>query len=257
MSLTEAESQAAATVAQALMNDFIGAPAPAVEAPEAVVPASSPVVDDTVEAAEEVAPAPSFEYDPEVPEDILAELNEAEIDDEVEREIAARPAPAGEEDLAYYAEGYAEGEDQDAMRLRIKLRKRNEYLEAQLAKTKSVTWKAEALKYFPLSKHAVDDINATSRRAFLKQAKAEHERILPHVQSVLSEAKGFVDAEKAAARAEGKTAAAEAYGKALSGPDVNEIDQAAANSNLTLARDEAKKTGSLVNVFKRLMEQGK
>ena len=246
MSLTEAESQAAADVAQALMNDFIGAPAPAVEAPE-VVPASSPVVDDTVEVVEEAAVAPSFEYAPEVPDDILAELNEAEIDDEVERELAAR-VPDENDEFAF--------EDEDAARERIRLQKRVEFLEAQVVKTKATSWKDEALKYFPLSKHSLDTINANSRRAFLKQAKAEHERILPHVQSVLEEAKSFVEAEKLAARTEGKTAAAAAYGKPLSGPDVNEIDQAAANSNLTLAREEAKKTGSLVNVFKRLMDSG-
>lgn len=248
MSLTEAESQAAADVANALMADFIGAP-PVVEAPEAVaVPASSPVVEDTVEVAEEVTEAPSFEYDPEVPEDILAELNEAEIDDEVEREIATRPA-AEENEYGYV-------EDEDAVRERIRLAKRNEYLERELAKTKSTSWKDEALKYFPLAKYKLDDINATSRRSFLKQAKAAHETILPHVQEALADAKQFVDAEKVAAYAQAKTAAAEAFGKPLSGPDINEIDQAAANSNLTLAREEAKKTGSLVNVFKRLMEAG-
>jgi len=248
LSLTEAESQAAADVAQALMNDFIGAPAPVVEAPEAVVvPASSPVVDDTVEAVEETAPATSFEYAPEVPEDILAELNLAEIDDEVERELSTRVPDEDE---------YGVVEDEDAVRERITLQKRNQYLEAELAKTKSTSWKAEAEKYFPLAKSSLDDIQATSRRAYLRQAKAKHEEILPHVQSVLSEAKQFVEEAKAAAKAEGKTAAAAAYGKPLSGPDVNEIDQAAANSNLTLAREEAKRTGSLVNVFKRLMDAG-
>jgi hypothetical protein len=244
MSLTEAESDVVADVTQAFMNDFTGV-SPVVEAPEGTeVPANDPAIDDTAEA---VAEAPSFEYDPEVPEDILAELNEAEIDDEVAQEMSSRVTEEDE---------YGVVEDEDAVRERLKLTKRNAYLEKELAKSKSGSWKDEALKYFPLSKHSLDSIDATSRRSFLRQAKDEHERILPHVQSVLSEAKTFVDAEKAAARAEGKTAAAEAFGKPLSGPDVNEIDQASANSNLTLAREEAKKTGSLVNVFKRLMEAG-
>jgi hypothetical protein len=248
LSLTEAEAEVAASVAQALMSDFIGAPAPVVEAQEEV-PASSPVVEnDTAPEVTEVAEAPSFEYEPEVPEDILAELNEAEIDEEVEREIAARTPEEDE---------YGVAEDEESVRERVKLQKRNEYLEKELAKTKSTSWKEEAKKYFPLSEHALDDIKATSRRSFLKQAKAQHEAILPHVQKVLADAKSFVDAEKAAGRADGKAAAAAAFGQPLSGPDINEIDQAAAEATITAAREDARKSGSLTNLFRTMIASGK
>ncbi len=242
MPLTEAETEAAANVVSVLMNDF--SPAPVVEAPE-VVPVSSPVVDDTAPVVE----ATSFEYDPEVPEDILAELNEAEIDEEVEREIAAR-VPDEEDE-------YGVVEDEDSVRERIKLQKRNEYLERELAKNKSTSWKAEAEKYFPLAKTSLDSINATSRRSFLKQAKAKHEEILPHVQAVLAEARSYVDAEKAAGRADGRAAAAAAFGQPLSGPDINEIDQAASESAISQAREDAKRTGSLANLFRTMIASGK
>jgi hypothetical protein len=138
-------------VAQALMSDFIGAACSRCRSTGGV-PASSPVVENDTPELEEVREAPSFEYEPEVPEDILAELNEAEIDDEVEREIAARTPEEDE---------YGVAEDEESVRERVKLQKRNEYLEAELAKTKSTSWKQEAVKYFPLSEHKP---STTSRR---------------------------------------------------------------------------------------------
>lgn len=244
MSVQDAEK---AEAAANLMAAFMDEPVQQQQDVEAQETASSPEVDDTPEL--EAEPAPSFEYSPEVPEDILAEIREAEIDDEVEQAIASRPATVEDDQ---YAE-YESAESEQEVRERIKLQKRNEYLEAELAKTRASSWKGEALKYFPLSKHKLDSINATSRRAFLKAAKAEHEAILPYVQEALTEAKGFVDGARSEAVAEGREAAAKAFGKPLSGPDSGTVDAAAANADLENARADARKTGSLVELFKKMM----
>lgn len=249
MALTEAESEAAASVAAALIGDFTGEPVTAtVEAPPVAV--SSPAVDDTAPEPEAVTEATSFEYSPEIPEDVLADLEEGDIDDEVERELAARVPDEDDE--------YGVGEDEDTIRERVRLKKRNEYLERELTKSKSTTWKDEAKKYWPLAEHALDEIaeKATSRRAFRRLAEAEHKRILPHVQKAIAGAKAVVEAERVAARQDGKTAAANAYGEPLTGPDVTEIDQAAVTSELAAAREEARKSGSLAGLFSKMIAKG-
>jgi hypothetical protein len=237
--LTPAKEDAAATVAQAFMDDFTGAPNSNVED---TAPALEP------EPAAEV-PVP-VEFSPEIPDDLLRELDEAEIDEQVEQELANRETEEDE---------YGVVEDEETVRERVRLEKRNAYLEKELAKSKEGAWRDEAVRYFPLSKHKLSEIadKATSRRSFLRQAKAEHEAILPHVQEYLALAKTVVDQETAAARTAGKQAAAAAYGAPLSGPDVNEIDQAAANSAIAAAREEARKTGNLAGLFRKMIEVGK
>lgn len=216
------------------------APAPAPEA--AAAPA---------EPAQEAAPAPTFELNPELPEDLAAELAEAEIEDEVEREVAAYEPETDEW-------GNPVEVDQDAVREAVKLRKRNEYLEKQLVQTKRGQWEAEAEKFFPLAKHALPDIQATSRRSFLKAAKAEHDRILPHVQAYLGEAKQVVDAEKQSATTEARAAVAESWGKPLTGPD-NAMDAAAVarEQEIEKARSRVREgKGALKDVFAAMMRNG-
>jgi len=84
----------------------------------------------------------------------------------------------------------------------------------------------------------------------MRQSFRTSRRLLPKAQAV-------INSEKAAARGEGKAAAAAAFGEPLSGPDVNEIDQAATESAIEAARADAKKTGSMVNLFRTMIAAGK
>jgi hypothetical protein len=243
MSLSEAEAQAAASVAAAFMD----APAAQIEAPPEAVSSTDEVEVETEETT-------SFDFSPEIPEDILREIGEAEIDEEVDRELASRPAVVDDE----YSYSEDPVETEDSVRERLKLEKRNKWLEDQLAQTSRGKWEDEAKKFFPLSEHALGEIKATSRRSFLKQAKARHEAILPHVQKVLADAKQFVDVEKQAAVSEGRAAAKAAFGEPLTGPDVNSVDQAAHDAAVSSARQSVREgRGSLVDVFKELMKAGK
>jgi hypothetical protein len=215
--------EAAAAVAASLLGQpgqppvAVAEPAaPVVEAAVAPVAVEQPAVEPEpqVAAVAEAAPVAPLNLNPELPEDIAAELAEAEIDEEVEREVAAYEPETDEW-------GNPLEVDEDAVREAVKLRKRNEYLERELVKSKSAGWRKEIEQHFPLAKHAVDDIlkNATSRRSALRAAKKEHDRILPHVQAYLADAKEVVDAERSTATEQAREQVAEAWGQPLTGPD--------------------------------------
>lgn len=205
--------QAMNEAAAALTASFVGAPVaePEVE-PEAVE--AEAVEAPEQPAAEEVAPAAPFDLTPELPEDIAAELAEAEIDEQVEAEVAAYEPETDEW-------GNTQEVDSDQIRELVKLRKQNEYLQRQVVETKAGQWRKEAEKYFPLAKHALDDLakSTTSKRGFLKAAKAEHDRILPHIQQYLGEAKQHADAETLVSKDEARAEVADAWGKPLTDPN--------------------------------------
>jgi hypothetical protein len=233
--------QAMKDAAAALTASFVG---PEATDPEPVaVEAEADVVSEQP-AAEEAAPAAPFDLNPELPEDIAAELAEAEVDDEVEAEVAAY-----EPELDDYGQPV---EDTDAVRERIKLQKRVEFLEKQVVQTKAGQWRKEAEQYFPLAAHSLDDIatKATSRRKYLALAKAEHERILPHIQGYLAKAKVEVDAEKSDVKDVARAEVKAAWGDPISGPDAGVTDNAAYESRIVKARG----TGRLTDVFREMLK---
>jgi hypothetical protein len=206
-------------------------------------PAAPEAAAEPVQAAPVAAP---FELNPTLPDDIVAELDAADIDAEVDAEVA-QIAPREDE---YGNPVYV---DEESERERIALRKRNEYLERQLADSKSSQWKAEGAKFFPLAQHALDDIakTATSRRSFLRLAKAEHERILPHVQGYLAEAKLAVDAESEEAKAQAREGVAVAWGTPLAGPEGGISETANQEARIERARQK----GRLADVFAEMMRK--
>ncbi len=234
---------AAAAIAASMLGETAVAdpPQPEVERVEA---ATETVVEQPAAETVEAAPVATFDLNPELPDDIAAELAEADIDDEVE-EAVAKLEPQEDE------WGNEIPVDEDAERERIKLRKRNEYLEKRLAQSESGKWKQEAEKFFPLAKHALDDLaeKATSRRRFLKLAEAEHKRILPHVQSYLAEAKTVVDAERDTATTDARKTVAEAWGDPVSGPDTGLTDMAGYEQRI----DKARSKGRLADVFTEML----
>lgn len=253
----EATQEAAARLAESLIVDMAQsgnenaleiirnaqAEAPA----EPAVEAAAPEAEAPAEAPEPVEPV---NFNPDLPDDLKAELDAAEIDEEVEAEVAAYvPEPD---------EWGNPGEvDEEAVRQRIKLQKENEYLKRQLTQSNASKWRAEAEQYMPLSKHALDDIakQATSRRHFLRLAKAEHDRILPHVQAYLADAKTVVDAETNSATDTARAAVADAWGQplvdpstALNAPAVQREDR------LTKAREDVRQGAPLRKLFAELLK---
>jgi hypothetical protein len=183
--------EAAAEAAQSLLVEEV----PDDEAPvQGEQPEDSAV--DAVEAQHEAEP-------PELPEDLVTYLEEPEFEAEAEAEIEAE---AETED-----EWVSDAEKELRKQLRA-AEKRAEFLETQRLKNDKPRWQDEARKYFP---HAdIDKIDATSRRGFLKAAKAQHEAVADKVESaVAAKLSGFdAAAEREKIRAEVKAELEAAWG---------------------------------------------
>lgn len=172
------------------------------------------VVDD--EATDEVEQPEASAVDTEVvqheaeplPDELREELETPDFGAEAEAEIEA------------VEEQYSEYEDEQTVELRKKLvaaEKKAAFLEQQRLKTEQPRWKQEAEKYFPYAD--LDSIDATSRRGFLRAAKAEHESVAAKVEKAVAAKLGVFDpeAEREKIRAEEKARLEEAWGS----PTVN------------------------------------
>lgn len=245
-------SEAAAALAGSILTQMSDAPdleePPAPQRVEATTPevVEQPPAEVAPEPEAVAEPAATFDFNPNIPEDIQSELDAADLDAEVEAEVAAYEPPTDEW-------GNPVEQDGEAVREQVKLRKRLEYLEKQLADSKKKNWAEEAEKFFPLSKHALDSIQATSRRAYLRAAKAEHDRILPHVQGYLAQAKVEVDAERATAQETTRAEVKDAWGKPLTGPDDTAGAEADLARRVELAGEKTRATGSLAHVFREML----
>lgn len=222
-------SDVASAVAGTVADLFGGTPAAAepVEAPNSP-DAAAPV------EAHDAAPAIDLpDLDSSLPDDLAEFLDEPEFDDE--------PTAQLEEDEFVDPEELA--------RQNAKLRKKLEWTEAQKAKVEMAKWRQEAEKFFPYAH--LDSIAATSRRGFLREARAQHEAnkslIAPHVEAL--------KAKEAALRAEieqkVKAELAEAWGKPNlgGGPSGAPVEAAAASDEL----DRARNSRNLAAVAKALM----
>lgn len=168
-------------------------------------------------------------YEVEVPDELLAELDEPDFEAEADEELA-EPDPEDQ------YEGY-----EDETKRRIAAEKRAKWLEDRLVQQNRAKWEAEALRYFPLSEHRLKGIEANSRRAFLRQARSAHDEILPYVKPLLEE----LEEAKQAAKAAGKQEAAAAWGKPTTGPGVVPVTTSQVASEL----EEARRSGNLAKVI--------
>lgn len=177
-----------ATVAAA--KKFLG-----IDAEAAEEPSGSETEEEETEETEE-STFPKFEI--ELPEDLLEELEEEEFEvteDELD-----------DEDL--------EDLDPSVKKRLLEAEKKARHFEQLRLKEGQKGWKAEAKQFFPFSEPFLDDINATSRRQFLKRAKDIHGRMAPLVEErVLKPARDAIEAEKEKARKEAREAAEIAWGK--------------------------------------------
>jgi hypothetical protein len=185
-----ARSSEEATVAAA--KKFLGID---VEASEETSGSETEEENETEETEDAVFP----KFEIELPEDLLEELEE-----EDEFEVAAEELD--DEDL--------EDLDPTVKKRLLEAEKKAKHFEQLRLKEGQKGWKAEAKEFFPFAAPFLDDINATSRRQFLKRAKDIHGKMAPLVEErVLKPARDAIEAEKAKARTEAREAAEIAWGK--------------------------------------------
>lgn len=202
-----------------------------VEAPEEESGAP-PVVEETPEPPTEFT-FPSFST--ELPADLLAELDEPEF----------TPGEQEDDDLAEYEDDSPEL----VSRLRAAERKAAYYEGLRVADA-AKGWKDEASKFFPLSEPFLTEIKATSRRSFLKQAKAAHERMVPLVEEkILGPTRQALESERARITAEARADAERAWGRPA-------IDATPVPSEVTATREEVdrnRQRGDLAATIKSMI----
>lgn len=214
------DADAALAAAQALVGG--------VEAPEEVTP---------VESGEPAAATPAEEtgftwptFEPEIPEDLAEELDEPDL------------SPTGDED-----DDLSEYDPNDPLVLRLRAAEKKANYEAeQRVKSARKEWKKEAEKFFPLSAPFLDDTHATSRRAFLREAKAAHDLVLPLVNTqVIEPFKAALEAERETIRTEERAAAAAAWGKPATDGTPVPADVTATNEAIKTAREKNDLVGAI------------
>lgn len=189
------------------------------------------------EVEQGTTPVPNFE--PEVPQDIFDELDEPDFTAEAEAEVN------DDEDLSY------EDGDTEERKRRIAAEKRTAWLEGRLADQNRSKWEAEAKKYFPLSEHALKSIKADSRRAFLREARAAHDSVVPYVRPLVEQLAKATEQTKAEARLEGRQEAANAWGAPTTGPGQVPVQAGQRNDELA----EARKSGNLAKIITVMRKQ--
>lgn len=178
------------------------------ESEEAAAAAAAKIIEgdeaqETASGSETEQQEPEFpSFDIELPADLAAELEEEE-EVEVQDE---------DEELEVLVEEHGE-DNRELARQLVKERKRAQYLEGLRAKEARKTWEEEAKKFFPLSEPFLNEINATSRRGYLRTAKLLNEKMKPIVEEkVLAPARAAIEAEKTKATTEAKQEARKAWG---------------------------------------------
>lgn len=179
---------------------------------EAAVAAAAALVADDVEAPEgasgtEASEQIEFEFptfEAEVPRELLAELEEDDTD-----------LTVSDEELDRLSEETGE-ENQDVLRRLAAAEKKANHFEKLRADEAKKNWADEAKQFFPLSEPFLDEIQATSRRGYLRTAKNVHERMKPLVEEkVIKPAREAIEAEKAKAVSEVRQEAKETWGEAV------------------------------------------
>jgi hypothetical protein len=185
---------------------------------------------------------PAVELPPPAPEDWLTE--EPDFDAEA-REVVAAEALEPEEEFTY----------EDDPRLieertkRIAAEKKAAHFEAQRVKDARKTWVAEALEHAPLAADLLGDnleeIKATSKRAFLREAAEAHQKARKVLERQLGSATQIAGEEVAAVKAEAKREAAKAYGRPTSGPGVAPAQAAETAARVAAAREQRGLRGAI------------
>lgn len=193
---------------------------------------SDPVAADAAEDGDE-APfeLPSFSY------------IEPEDDDEDDDQVIA--AEADDDEVAEY-------EDEDQLRARLaKAEKQARHYERQAVEAKQGQWRKKYKEMYPLAN--VDEIHATSRRAFEKQALSSHNSNYKLLEPLLNTLNDAAAKLKTSVTAEARSDAAAAFGKPVAGPGIVPLEASAEMEDLIAAR----KTGDLRRVVSVLLGTNK
>lgn len=166
--------------------------------------ASAATEDESQEAEQE------FTLDPEVPEEIQSLVDEPDFEVEAEEEVSA-----ANEDWDDAEGEYVDPQLLEERKKRIAAEKKAAHYEQLRVRDARKEWEQEAAKYYPLAN--AKKIEATSRRAFLRQAKQAHEENKPFVLAAIEKQKGELAAERERIREEVKAELEAAWGKPISG----------------------------------------
>jgi hypothetical protein len=140
----------------------------------------------------------------------------AGIEAEAERQLL-------DEEIAEVESGYEPEEDEqpvdsNARKRAIIAEKKASYYENLRAQDSRKKWEVEAAKHFPFSTYAFPKITATSRRGFLRDAKAAHEAVKPFIKSAVQKREEELQAERAKLREQEQAKAQDAWGKPTNAP---------------------------------------
>jgi hypothetical protein len=190
--------------------------------------------------AEAVAETPQetateVDLDPELPPDILMDLQPDDDPDELglDEEQPWQEVPQ----QAYVSDDEDEYVAPEVAHLRAELKRANakaDYEKGLRLKSERKKWVAEAAKFFPLADPST--ITSDSRRAFRREAQAQHERMKNNPQF-----QAFLENERQRVRRE----AEQAWGKPTSGPGAPPSDTARYEDEI----QDAKRSGRLDKVI--------
>lgn len=153
------------------------------------------------ELSDDIVDFPTF--DVHVPQELLAELDEDDTDVSV-----------NDDELEQLAAQYGEDNNTELLHRLAAAEKRAKHLEDLRVKEAKKNWAEDARKFFPLSEPFLDEINATSKRGYLRTARQLHDRMKPLIEEkVLAPARAAREAELASARQEAKDKAKDAWGQ--------------------------------------------
>jgi hypothetical protein len=174
------------------------------------------------ETTEETPELPSLEADLSGIEEILDEAPEEEPEEE--------EPPPEEDDPAF--DEYDPNQLQAQLK---KLKKQNEWLNEQRIKNGLKSWKIEAAKRFQWAD--LDEIKATSKRSYMKQAFASHQRYAKKLAPIYAELEKVRNAAVDTVRGEVRAEAEQAWGRPTGGPQQPLTERAEAEGQRQHALD--------------------
>lgn len=220
-----------------------------VAAPE-TVPSSQPQTAPAAAQAPVAAPVEAepvveeeFDLEPVISDELQALLDEPDFDEEARAEVAQQM-----ED-----EGLEFSTDPEAATRMTALEKRNKWLEDRLVVSERKKWIAENLKAYPLlarfASDEVEAIDATSRRAFARQARSLNDRLAKMVKPALEEINEAKKLLKGEVIQEVRSEYQGAWGTITTGPSTVPQEQSAYDAEYAAAM----KTGRLDKVIGVMM----
>lgn len=243
--LGPAKAQAAAGLADL----FAAGETPVAPAlPQFTQPAAAttePVVEQPQTATTEVVE--TVPQDTDVPQYTYIEIDDEE-DDEEDFAVEVESPDTDDE--------FSEFEDVDALRARLaQVQKEANFHREQSLKARQGQWRKRYAEKYPLADF--DTIQSTSRRSFEKAAVKSHNdnytKLKPHIDRLQEAATEL----RATGVAEGREAAVAAWGAPVAGPDVQTVDQAAADAQIAVEREKARTSGNLGGLYRKMIELGR